>query len=162
MTITKQNKGKIKTFKADHTLEGLKDRINKDKKITGPDPSLKQWNLCVMDKAVAEKYYQETKTDMNDIIPHADISRNLKVVVRSVIPSNRVKLHNLYIKTDGKEGKRYDGFADLGDYAANLSLDALKSKDVKYDEILDAKQVIEFRLKMDYLHGDGNPIPFTV
>lgn len=138
------------------------DPINKDKIIKGPSESLKQWNLCVMNKTDAEKYLMESKTDMSDKIPHADISRNMEIVLKCVIPSNRVKQHDLFIKTEGKEGKRYDGFADLSDHAGSLSLDAMNAKEMKYDEVLDKKQIIEFRFEMDYLHGDGNPIPFTV
>jgi hypothetical protein len=162
--ITKTEFGSLVKFDSSVVNYYNTDPANKGKLIKGPEKCFGDKNVCVMENSVAEKYFLEAKTDKTNKMPHGDVSRGFQVILSLDMPTNRVRAHEKFQETGGKEGRPWLGFADFGAHAEKFSLmesDA-KSDKVTYDPILDKQETIEAILKLEYIHGDGKPIPFTL
>ncbi len=109
-----------------------------------------------MDLAIIDKYAQMAETEMNNKISYGNITDNFQVIVSVPIPKNREAEHELFIKTNGKQGKQFKGFLDA-EYALPLAdLDALESngKTVR-ENFLDTPIQINGNFKSMYRRCNG-------
>jgi hypothetical protein len=136
------------------TLYYNSDPANADKLLDKPSLGYEEHDEVRMPLDACEKYTNMAREKMQNRISFADISGNFVVKLSVPAPPERLKLHQRWLKTDGKEGKQWLGFADAEYALAGHDPLALSADGVRTNAEAFMKTPIHFAFKIraDYLH----------
>lgn len=137
------------------TLYYNSDPANKDKLLLQASVGFEEHNEVKMPLEACEKYTNMAREKMQNRISYADISGNFAVKLSVPAPPDRLKLHERWLKTDGKEGKQWLNFADA-EYALAghdpLALASDGSGRTNAEVFMQTPIHLAFRIYADYLH----------
>ncbi len=114
-------------------------------------------NEVRMPLADAQKYTEIARTKMQNRISYANITGGLQMHFSVPVPADRAKDHALWLKSDGKKGRQWLGFADAAYALAAEGLDpralhANGSGLSNADVYMKTPQHISLKSRFDYLH----------